>query len=207
MFARTTIVRGAPTAVEAGIEQVRDRVWPTLQGMSGCVGMSMLADRDAGRCIVTSAWADETAMHASAEAVKESRRQAAEVMRADSVEVGEWRIAVLHRTHPSGDGAATRVIWSDLTMGTADGMVDRFRMGVMSQLEDLPGFCSVSLLVDLAGRHAVTAVTYESRDALRRASERASAMRDEFTRSAGTTITEVAEFDLVLAHLRVPEMA
>ena len=207
MYARTTIVRGDPAAVEAGIEHVRDHVWPMLQHMSGCVGMSMLADRDQGRCIVTTAWADESAMHASAEPMKDSRRQAAEVLRADSVEVGEWQIALVHRMHPSAGGAATRVIWTDLAPGSADGLADHVRMGLLSQLEDIPGFCSISLLVDLTGEHAVAAVTYDSRDAMMRSRERAAALRDGTGPSMGMTITEVDEFDLVLAHLRVPEMA
>jgi len=130
IFARTTSVRGHHRG-EGGIERVRDSLSPIFQEKGGCVGMSMLADLDTGRCIVTSAWAHESAMHASAEAMEESRRQAAEVMRADSVEVSEWRIALLHRMGPAEDGAATRGIWSNLTPGTADGRVNSFRMGAL----------------------------------------------------------------------------
>ena len=97
MYARTTTVRGDPGAVDEGIEYVRDAIWPMLQNMSGCVGMSMLADRQAGRCIVTAAWATDEAMRASAVAVGELRDRAAEVMRADGMDVAEWEIALLHR--------------------------------------------------------------------------------------------------------------
>jgi hypothetical protein len=37
------------------------------------------------------------------------------------------------------------------------------------------------------------------------ARERATQIRQEFTQLMNRTITEVAEFELVLAHLRVPE--
>jgi len=62
-------------------------------------------------------------------------------------------------------------------------------------------------MIDMAGQHAVAAVTYETRDALVLSRERGAALRDSTGSSLGLTITEVAEFDLVLAHLRVPEMA
>src|SRR3712207_2633812 len=152
MYARTTTVRGDPRAVEDGITFVRDDVWPMVERMDGCIGMSMLADREAGRCIVTSAWASEDAMRASTDAVQESRRRAAEVMRADTVDIAEWEIAVLHRSRPAGDAACVRATWVDVPAGQVDGMIDAFRMSLLPRLDDFPGFCSVSLLVDRLDR-------------------------------------------------------
>ena len=207
MYARTTTVRGDPRAVDDGIAFIQNEVWPRVQRMDGCIGMSMLADREAGRCIVTTAWADEDAMRASADAVQESRRQVAEVMRAEAVDIAEWEIAVLHRSRPAGDAACVRGVWLDVPAGHVDEMVDAFRMSQVSRIEDLPGFCSVSLLVDRPGSRGVAAVTYEDRAALERTREQGAALREEFSRAMGARITEVAEFDLVMAHLHVPEMA
>jgi heme-degrading monooxygenase HmoA len=207
MYARTTTVRGDPRAVDDGIAFARSEVWPRLERMDGCVGMSMLADRGAGRCIVTAAWATEDAMRASADDVLELRRQLDEVLRAESVEIAEWEIAVLHRSRPAGEAACVRAIWSDVPAGRVDGMVDVFRMSLLSRLDDLPGFCSVSLLVDRGSLRAVAAVTYEDRAAMEQAREQGAALREEFSGAMGSTITEVAEFDLAVAHLRVPEMA
>lgn len=207
MYARTTIVRGDPNAMADGITHIRETVWPMIQDMSGCVGMSMLADRENGRCIMTTAWADETAMHASAEPMVESRRQAAEVLRAEAVEVAEWEIAGLHRLMPASDAACTRVIWSDVDSADADGMLETFRMSLLPRLEALPGFCSVSMLVDRSTGHAVAAVTYTDREALSQSRDQAMALREEFGQAMGVQVTEVAEFELAMAHLRVPEMA
>ena len=207
MYARTTTVRGDPRAVDDGIAFARSDVWPRLERMDGCVGMSMLADRGAGRCIVTAAWATEDAMRASADDVTELRRQLAEVLRAERVDIAEWEIAVLHRSRPAGDAACVRATWIDVQAGRVDGLIDAFRMSLLPRLDDLPGFCSVSLLVDRGSLRAVAAVTYEDRAAMERAREQGAALREEFSRAMGSTITEVAEFDLALAHLRVPEMA
>jgi len=167
----------------------------------------MLADREAGRCIITAAWATEEAMQASAESVRDSRSRAAEVLRADTVDVQEWEIAALHRVHAAGPDACARVIWTETDRESMDRMVDAFRMSLLPRMEELPGFCSVSLMVDRMTGRASAAVTYESRDALMRSRQMGAAMREDFATAMGARITEVAEFDLALAHLRVPEMA
>jgi heme-degrading monooxygenase HmoA len=204
MYARSTTVRGSPQSLDEGIAYLRDQVMPAVQGMDGCVGLSMLCDRDTGRSIATTAWQTEEAMHNSEGALHALRQRYADLM-GGRPEVQEWEIAVLHRLHQAPDGACCRVIWSRGDPAEAQRVTDAFRMTLVPRMEELPGFCSVSLLVDRESGRSATAVVYESREAMNRATETARPMREEFNRQMGTEITEVAAFDLVLAHLRVPE--
>jgi heme-degrading monooxygenase HmoA len=176
---------------------------PLVQGMDGCVGLSMLADRESGRSIVTTSWASADAMRASAERVRQVRDRAAEVA-GGAAEVQEWEIAIMHRRQETREGARTRVIWSDTDPGL-DQMVDNFRTTMLPRVEELPGFCSANMMIDRQNNRSVLAVTYEDRQAMERAGDQAAALRREADEKLGMHITEVAEFDLVLAHLRVPE--
>jgi quinol monooxygenase YgiN len=204
MYARSTTVQGNPQAMGDGIAYVRDRVMPTVGEMDGFVGLSMLADPESGRCIVTTAWADADAMHRSAEGVMAMRRKAGEILQGDT-DVQEWEIAVLHRLHETHNGACARVIWTQVDPAQMDRMLDAFRMSIVPRLEDLPGFDSCSLMVDRASGRCATAVTYDSRHSMDEAEQMGRALREEFTGRTGTETTEVAVFDVVLAHLRVPE--
>jgi hypothetical protein len=60
-------------------------------------------------------------------------------------------------------------------------------------------------MIDRQDGRMATAVTYDDRDAMMRANERAADLRQEAGQMLAMDITEVAEFELVLAHLRVPE--
>jgi heme-degrading monooxygenase HmoA len=204
MYARTNTVRGDPKAIDESIAYIRDEVMPLVQGMDGCIGLSMLADRDTGRCIVTTAWRDEDAMHASEAGVRASRERAGQIF-GGMPEVKEYEIAVMHRMHETGDGARTRVLWGSTEPGHMDDMLSSFRMVMMPKMEELPGFAACTMLVDRAANRTSLAVTYDSADAMSRAGERAAQLRAESPTTMGMTIDEIAEFDLVIAHLRVPE--
>ena len=143
-------------------------------------------------------------MRAPADRVGSIRERATEILGGQS-EVQEWEIAVLHRVCPAEPGACTRVIWGKADTTRMEQVADAVRMTLLSRMEDLPGFCSVSLLMDRQNGRTAAAVTYESRDAMTQATPQAKALREEFSQQVGMEITEVAEFDLVLAHLRVPE--
>ena len=204
MYARSTTVRGNRQAMDDGIVYVRDTVMPAVRQMDGCIGLSMLADRNSGRCIVTTSWADAAAIKASASGVMGMRQRAAEIM-GGPADVHEWEIAVMYRLHSTHHGACSRVMWHDGDPADVDRMVDTFRTTVLPQLEDLLGCCGVSVMIDRHSGAAVVTTTYDSPQDMKQASDRATAIREEFARQMNRTITEVAEFELVLAHLRVPE--
>ena len=204
MYARSTTVMGNPQAIDDAVAYVRDEILPTVSEMDGCIGLSMMCDRDSGRCITTTSWATEGAMHESESGVYDMRMRYAQML-GGTPEVQEWEIAVLHRLHPAPETAACRVIWGSGAPADTERMVDAFRMTMLSRMEELPGFCSVSMLVDRESGRSATAVVYENRDAMDRAAATAKPMREEFTRQMGGEITDVAAFELLLAHLRVPE--
>jgi quinol monooxygenase YgiN len=204
MYARSTTITGNPENVDRGVVYVRDRVLPAVLGMDGFVGLSMLADRQSGRCIVTTAWEDRAALHRSAKEVKAMRARAADILGGPST-VDEWTIALLHRARPAPEGACARVTWTQGRPDRLDQMSDAFGVSIVPRLEDIPGFCSVSMLVDPTQGRTTTAVTYDSRESMQAALDRANDLREEFSRLMGAQLLEVATFDLVVAHLHVPE--
>jgi hypothetical protein len=206
MYARSTTVRGFSQAIDEGIVYVRTAVMPVVQRTHGCIGLSMLAERETGRSIVTTSWADRQSMENSATDAAATQQRAAEIM-GGPAEVQEWEIALMHRLHSAHHGACDRVIWHDGDPADVDRVIDTFRTNVLPELEDLPGCCSVSVLLDRDSGRSAVAVTYDSPQDMRAARERAVELRTEFMEKMNRTITEVAEFELVISELRVPETA
>jgi quinol monooxygenase YgiN len=206
VYARSTTIRANPESIEQGIAHVRDDVMPTVLGMEGCNGISMLVDRVSGRCIVTTAWQSKEAMDATAEQVRPLRDRAAELL-GGRPQVDQWEIAAMHRDHTSAPGACVRATWLRTQPDRLDRVVDTFRMVILPTVQELDGFCSASLMVDRTEGYAVGSVTFDSREAMERSRAQTEDMRQRATRESGAEIMEVGEFELALAHLRVPEMA
>lgn len=204
MYARTTTLRGNPQAVDDLIATVRDEVLPGLMQLEGCVGLSLLIDRDDGRAIATSAWETEEAMRASAEPVRPLRDRAAQAF-GGTPEIQEWEIAVLHRAHHIGDGACARVVWTRVDPGNLDAVITAYRDSLMPWWEQTEGFCSNSFLVDRQEGRCSSTVVFESREAMGQTRDQFTTLREEFVKRMAMDIVEVAEFDMALAHLRVPE--
>ena len=204
MHARSTTFLHRPDAVESGIAVVRDEVMPVLLDLPGCVGLSMLVDRTAGTCIVTTAWESELALRASAEVVVPLRRRLQQHFGVRPA-VHAWEIGLLHRAHATGDGARARVTWLRLPRRLIDTHLETFRTVLLPRAELAPGFCSASLFVDrLTGRSAVAAV-YDSAESLAASRPVAAALRTEVVRRLSGELLDVVELDVALAHLRVPE--
>jgi quinol monooxygenase YgiN len=205
MYARSTTIHGNASSVPGATAYVRDEVMPTVRGMDGCVGLSMLADRDTGHCIVTTSWQDEAALRSSAEDVRASAERTAELL-SGTAEVQEWEIAAMHRVQEAPlQGARSRVTWLRTEPDAVNRAVDAVRLSLMPKLDDLPGFCSVSVMVRREDGLTVAAISYDSDAHLEQAGEGAREFREEFAPALGIEVVDTAAFDVAIAHLRVPE--
>ena len=204
MYARSTTIQGNPQSMDDGIAYMRDEVLSAMQQMDGFIGLSTLVDWETGRCIATSAWADEAAMRASADRVHPMRQQMVGMFGGEP-EVQEWEIAVMHRAHETHDGTWARLTWTRGDPAEGDRMLELYRSNLMPRIEQMQGFSSLSLLMDRGTGLAVGTVTFDDRSALEASREQARALREDATRTMNRDMVDVAEFELVLAHLRVPE--
>ena len=204
MRARSTTFRDRPEAVDEGIAMVRDEVMPAVRALDGCVGLSMLVDRSTGSCIVTTAWESEQALRAS-EALVAPMRDRAQRLFGSRPEVQTWEVGVLHRRNPVTEDARARVTWARVRPDQIDEHRELFAAQILPQVEQLPGFCSASLLMDRHTGRMTIATVYESQDALEGNRQEALSLRTEALRRLPSELLDVAEFEVALAHLRVPE--
>lgn len=118
-----------------------------------------------------------------------------------SMHMDEWEIAVMHRSH---HGECCRVSW---LQGDLDAMTETFRVEILPELEQAPGFCSASLLADRSAGLGCATTAWGTHAAMEGSRSSADDMRSRAASDAGGEIVDVHEFDLAYAHLHVPEMA
>lgn len=207
MFARSSTFHGDASEIDRGIDYVRTEVMDMLARVEGFVGLSMMVDRGSGECIATTSWQGVDAMRGSSDQLAAVRERLGGMLHAPP-KVQEWRVAVMRRVDPAPVERWCRVSW----LRTAEN--DPFERGVqiyrdtlLPRIERLPGFCSASLMVDRARGRVCSTASYKSLEALQQSRDEAWLIREDGVREAGVDIMDAAEYELAIAHLRVPEMA
>jgi len=200
VYARSTTFHGNPANIDAGIKLIENEAGPMLEAIEGCRGLSLLVDRETGQCIATSSWEDEQSMLASDAQVRPLRERGRDIL-GGSMQVDDWEIVVMHR---SNHGQCCRASW---LQGDLDAMTSTFRVGILPDLEQTPGFCSASLLVNRSTGVGCATTVWESRAAMIASRTAADDMRNRAVSDSNGEIVDVHEFDLAYAHLHVPEMA
>ena len=199
MYARSILFHGRPDNIDAGIKFLETEAEPLLDSIEGCRGLAMLADRETGLCIVTSSWDREAAMLASDTQLRQLRERGRDIL-GGSMQVDEWEIAVMHRTQ---HGECCRVTW---LQGDPQAMIDALCDKVIPRLARTRGFGSASLLVNRDTGLGCITTAWESRAAMEASPSPADDGAGETAVAYGGDIVEVHDFDLVHAHLHVPQM-
>jgi hypothetical protein len=121
--------------------------------------------------------------------------------------VEEWAVALMRRNHRSSDGAWARVTWLEGSAPAIDNSVDAFRSALATAEKTMPGLSGASSLTNRDIGRAVGTVVYDSADAAAQTSVQADAFRSGVAKQSGAEVIAVEEFELAVAHLRIPELA
>jgi heme-degrading monooxygenase HmoA len=206
VYARSSTFAAQRSSIDRGIAYLHNAVMPNMPEIDGWVGMSLMVDRATGRCIATTAWESEDALHESRMRVRSLRDGLAEALQGQVEHIEEWEVAVMHRDHLAGASACTRCTWIQVDPTAVDLAIHTFKSMLLPEFEKIEGFRSASLFVDRETGRGVGSTVWASREELDNSRPLVDRMRAEATRTMGAEVLEVAEFRLGFAHLRVPEL-
>ena len=113
----------------------------------------------------------------------------------------------MHREHRAGEGACVRATWVKVDPAQLDGGIEFYKGTLLPALEELEGFCSASLLVDRASGRGVAAATFDNAEAIEQNKDQLDRIKATGSQEANAEVLDQCDFELALAHLRVPEMA
>jgi len=112
----------------------------------------------------------------------------------------------MHREHRASEGACVRATWVKVGADQIDRGIDFYKMTILPALEELEGFCSGSLLVDRVSGRGVASATFDSVEAMERNKDQLDRIRATGSQETQAEVLDQCDFELAIAHLRVPEM-
>jgi heme-degrading monooxygenase HmoA len=95
VFARVHVLQTTPEQSEAGMRIFREQLRPWLRDASGYRGMIRLEDKERGRTLVITLWADQASLDASHEAGEELAKLTAENTGAERLAVEQYEATLL----------------------------------------------------------------------------------------------------------------
>jgi heme-degrading monooxygenase HmoA len=95
VYARIHVLETTPEQSDAGLEIVREQLLPWLRDTSGYRGLIRLLDREAGKTLVVTLWADEEALNASTEAGERLAELTAQATGAKRLAIENYEATIL----------------------------------------------------------------------------------------------------------------
>lgn len=194
MHVRMTTIRGDASKLQAAVDAV-ERARAVIEAAPGNKGVAAVTGAD-GVLIGLSYWESAEAEAASRRSLAALRDEAAATAGGTaSVEV--YELAVARRISVPAPGALARIVRVHTDPARLDGAIAHYRDRVLPLLLDLPGLCSVQLLVDRASGKAVGISGWEDEVAAEKALHALDEVRAEAEAAIGAPVAEPEVYTLV----------
>jgi hypothetical protein len=204
VLGRAVIAQGDPEKVDEVVAFVRDRVQPLVDSLPGSHGLGMWANRETGVIVVSTAWEDETALNGSDEQLAPVRSEALRLLGAQETRIEILEPAVMFQNAPDQPGYWSRTTETHAPPERMEENILLFTTELLPAIREIPGANTVGLLVNRRNGHAVSSVTYDSKEALDASRERAGRLRVESVVRLGAKVMNVMELEVAIVGIRPP---
>ena len=147
MHVRVNTITGA-TDIDAGINFLRDSGVPVLQGQKGYRGLTVSGDRSSGTVGVLTQWDTPEDLEASESVAGKVRQEALGVIGGQVTVRTLEQLAYDIGTPPPGPGCALRLATLKVDPDRIDEHAAYFQSTVLPDLQQMPGYRGVRLLID-----------------------------------------------------------
>jgi hypothetical protein len=206
MFLRSTVVEADPARLDDDLALLRDRVLPAVCATPGSFGTALMVNRPNARSVAWTFWGSRPA--ADPDVVPPDPLAAVPaVVPAWPARVEVWEVAELYRVRRAEPGSGTRITRLEYDLGDAELLVESYRASTVPAFALIDGFASAALVIDLDTGTGLSVVTFADRDTLEDSRRQAAEIRRAMVEKTHAHVTEVMEYDVVAADLRMPEQA
>jgi hypothetical protein len=204
MYARVTLVRSDPSKLEAAIANFKETVAPASRKAPGYAGSFLLVNRESGEGAGGTYWDSIEAMNATEQIGQENRRQSAESIGTEILDVDRFEIFLADRKTAPTTPAFLRQTQIYADPAKIQDAIDFVRSSVLAQVASHDGYRTLIGGVNrMTGRLFVTS-GWESAAARSASNESLSRQRQEAARVAGAESVRVDEWELAFIEIMPP---
>jgi len=201
MFVRVTRLRVPTDKVDAAIDNFTGVAVPAVKKLQGNTGAVLAADRETGRMIAVTYWADEAALKASEAATTGLRGGVADAAGGTVEEVDRFEVAIMDRVGQPHAGPYIRVVDLRGDPARVDDAVAFVRDRAIPTVRGLHGYLALICNVNRSSGRGVTTTVWETLDDLRASESATAPLRQEAATRAGASGATVEIYQSVYVDL------
>lgn len=201
MHVRMTTIRGDASNLQAAVDAAENRARPAIEAAPGNKGFATLTGAG-GTFIGASYWDSAQAEAASREALTALREEVAATV-GGILAVETYEVAVARRITMPAAGAIVRLLRVEIDPSGLDGAIAHYRDHVLPVFAELPGVCSLQLLVDRTAGKAVGISAWDDEIAIEKAQHAMDEARAEVAKATGAKFSDPERYTLVRTTLQI----
>ena len=202
MYLRVTSVKSAPSKLEEGIANFKERIVPAAEKLPGFVGATLIINRETGQAAGSTVWESLEAMNKAEQMGQQARLQAAETSGDEVIDVDRFEITVLERSGNVELPIYTRVTTAYGPLDRTEKTVELTRGEILAKLKAQPGFRSFSAGVNRMTGRGFTASSWATPEDREASNAAIASLRDKVVQTGGLYGLEVLLVETVVAEIK-----